>query len=313
VTQPAAPVGSAADRAARATVCPVTGRVGLWTETRETRPRPAVQRQPMSADRDGCPFCDPAPDDDRLLPLAADRGAGRWFGLRNIYPPLTGPTGRADLAVATAHSPTLAHPQPDLATVWATMLDVQLQLAARAPARWSLVTTAVGVSAGASQHHPHGQVLTPAAPPPMTIEQQRHWADRDTATSVLAEPLVVATLADVHLVAPLVPLGPLDLWLVPARPAGLAALDPAVVGALVARWLGAVHQQLGPTGARDAAAPVDLKTLLHPPLPDGTGRWWAELQVTERHAPEVAAAPLVDVLDPPEQHAQRFRSADRSA
>lgn len=291
----------------------MTGRVGLWTETRETRPRPVVHRQQMTEDAHGCPFCDPAPDDDRLLPEAADRGVGRWFGLHNIYPPLDGPTGRADLAVATDHWPTLSHLQPDLATVWATQLDVQLQLAARAPDRWSLLTTAVGVSAGASQHHPHGQVLTPLAPPPLTVAQQRRWAERGTSTAVLAEPLLIESVGGVHLVAPLVPLGPLDLWLVPMRPVGLDQLDAEVVGALVARWLVGVHRQLGRAVPATSAAPVDIKTLLHPPLPDGTGRWWAELQVTERHAPGVAAAPLVDVVDPPERHAERFRSAGRSA
>jgi len=302
-----------AGRPARAIDCPVTGRVGLWTETRESRPRPVVHRQQMTEDVDGCPFCDPAPDDDRLLPEASDRGVGRWFGLHNIYPPLEGPTGRADLAVATDHSPTLSHLQPDLATVWATQLDVQLQLAARAPDRWSLLTTAVGVSAGASQHHPHGQVLTPLTPPPLTVEHQRRWAQHETLAAVLADALLVASVGDVHLVAPRVPLGPLDLWLVPGRPVGLDRLDPEVVGALVARWLVGVHRQLGATVPATSAAPVDIKFLLHPPLPDGTGRWWAELQVTERHAPGVAAAPLVDVVDPPERHAERFRSAGRSA
>ena len=291
----------------------MTGRVGLWTETREARPRPVVDRQQMPEDADACPFCDPAPDDDRLLPEAADRGVGRWFGLHNIYPPLEGPTGRADLAVAIDHSPTLSHLQPDLATVWATQLDVQLQLAARAPDRWSLLTTAVGVSAGASQHHPHGQVLTPVAAPPLTVEQQRRWSRSETVAAVLAEPLLVGSVSDVHLVAPKVPLGPLDLWLVPTRPVGLDQMDPEVVGALVAQWTVGVHRQLGRAGPSTAAAPVDIKTLLHPPLPDGTGRWWAELQVTERHAPGVAAAPLVDVVDPPERHAERFRSAGRSA
>ena len=291
----------------------MTGRVGLWTETREARPRPVVDRQQMPEDADACPFCDPAPDDDRLLPEAADRGVGRWFGLHNIYPPLEGPTGRADLAVAIDHSPTLSHLQPDLATVWATQLDVQLQLAARAPERWSLLTTAVGVSAGASQHHPHGQVLTPVAAPPLTVEQQRRWSRAETVAAVLADALVVASVGAVDLVAPLVPLGPLDLWLVPTRPGGLDQLDPEVVGALVAQWIVGVHRQLGRAVSSTAVAPVDIKTLLHPPLPDGRGRWWAELQVTERHAPGVAAAPLVDVVDPPERHAERFRSAGRSA
>ena len=291
----------------------MTGRVGLWTESRETRPRPVVNRQQLPDDADACPFCDPAPDDDRLLPETADRGVGRWFGLHNIYPPLEGPTGRADLAVATEHSPTLSHLQPTLATVWATQFDVQLQLAARAPGRWSLLTTAVGVSAGASQHHPHGQVLTPLAPPPLTVEQQRRWSRSETVAAVLADALVVSSAGEVDLVAPLVPLGPLDLWLVPTRPVGLDQLDPEVVGALVAQWIVSVHRQLGRAVPSSSAAPVDIKTLLHPPLPDGTGRWWAELQVTERHAAGVAAAPLVDVVDPPERHAERFRSAGGSA
>ena len=232
--------------------------------------------------------------------------------MRNIYPPLTGPTGRAELAVATDHDPTLTHLRPELAAVWATQLDVQLQLAHRATDRWALLTTAVGVSAGASQHHPHGQVLLSAVVPPVVKDQQRCW-DRDTTLArVLSDRHTIAVLGDVHLVAPPVPLGPLDVWLVPDTRTRLEQLDVEVVGALVHRWLVGVHGQLATPAAR-AAAPVDIKTLLYAPLPDGTGRWWAELQVTERHAPGVAAAPLVDVVDPPERHAARFRSAGRPA
>ena len=296
----------------RATPCPVTGRLGLWTPTREARPRPGIPRQPMPSEASGCPFCRPAPDDERLLPVEADRGAGRWFGMRNIYPPLSGATGSAVLAVATEHDPTLTHQRPDLATVWATQLDVQLRLAHRAPDRWALLTTAVGVTAGASQHHPHGQVLLPAEVPPMVRDQQRSWERPGTETAVLTERHTIAVLGPVQLVAPPVPLGPLDAWLVPTSDTRLDQLDVEVVGALIHRWLAAVHDQL-PRPAATAAAPVDIKTLLHGPLPDGTGRWWAELQVTERHAPGVAAAPLVDVLDPPERHAERFRSAGRPA
>lgn len=232
--------------------------------------------------------------------------------MRNIYPPLTGPTGTAVLAVATDHDPTLTHLRPQLATVWATQLDVQLQLARQEPDRWALLTTAVGVSAGASQHHPHGQVLLSAVVPPVVLEQQRRWDRGTTPAQVLADPHTIAVLGGVRLVAPPVPLGPLDVWLVPERRDGLEQLDVEVVASLVHRWLVSVHEQLTVPG-RSAAAPVDSKTLLHAPLPDGTGRWWAELQVTERHAPGVAAAPLVDVVDPPERHAARFRSADRPA
>ncbi len=208
--------------------------------------------------------------------------------------------------------------------MWATQLDVQLQLARREPDRWALLTTAVGVSAGASQHHPHGQVLLSAVVPPVVLEQQRRWDRGTTPAQVLADPHTIAVLGGVHLVAPPVPLGPLDAWLVPEVHGGLERLDVEVVASLVHRWLVSVHDQLGLPGTASgtpgtsadtpgtsAAAPVDIKTLLHAPLPDGTGRWWAELQVTERHAAGVAAAPLVDVADPPERHAARFRSADR--
>ena len=303
---------SGSDALPRATSCPVTGRLGLWTPTREARPRPELPRRPLSPAATDCPFCRPAPDDARLLPAAADRGAGRWFGMRNIYPPLSGPTGSAVLAVATDHDPTLTHLRPELATVWATQFDLQLQLARGPVHRWPLLTTAVGMSAGASQHHPHGQVLLPERIPPVVVGQQRAWVADGTLAAVLAEAHTVAVLDGVHLVAPPVPLGPLDLWLVPSRATPLEQLDVTAVGVLVSRWLGAVHELL-PITATTAAAPVDIKTLVHAPLPDGTGRWWAELQVTERHAPGVAAAPLVDVVDPPERHAARFRSAGRSA
>lgn len=232
--------------------------------------------------------------------------------MRNIYPPLAGPTGSALLAVATDHDPTLTHLRPELAVVWATQLDVQLQLARCQPHHWTLLTTAVGVSAGASQHHPHGQVLLSAVVPLVVEEQQRRW-DRDTTVAqVFSDRHTIAVLGDVHLVAPPVPLGPLDVWLVPASRARLEQLDVEVVAALVHRWLVSVHEQL-PTPAPTAAAPVDIKIMLYAPLPDGTGRWWAELQVTERHAPGVASAPLVDVVDPPERHADRFRSGGRPA
>jgi hypothetical protein len=242
--------------------------------------------------------------------------------MRNIYPPLVGPTGTAVLAVATDHDPTLTHLRPELATVWATQLDVQLQLARRAPHGWALLTTAVGVSAGASQHHPHGQVLLPAVVPRTVLDQQRCWDRAGTVAAVLTEQRTITVVGDVHLVAPPVPLGPLDVWLVPATGTRLERMDVEVVAALVHRWLESVHEQLStlesvheqlPATGATGAAPVDIKTLLHAPLPDGTGRWWAELQVTERHAPGVAAAPLVDVVDPPERHAARFRSAGRPA
>lgn len=312
-------------RVAASTTCPLTGRLGVHTGSRERRPRPVTARTELPSDPTGCPFCGPAADDPRLLGEEVDLGAGRWFGLRNIFPPLEGATGSAELAVATAHGPTLAHPQPRLAQVWATQLVLQRRLAQRRAARWSLLTTAVGVSAGASQHHPHGQVLSPVQVPPVTVGVQRAWTRPGVLASLLAPERTVAVRAGLHLVAPPVPLGPLDLLLLPREPVALRELDLDAVAELVVVWLEAVRVQLAPAdragpvappaadAAPDGPAPMDVKTLLHAELPDGTGRCWMELQVTQAHAPGVAAAPIVDVVDLPVSHADRFRRSGRSA
>lgn len=300
--------------AAASTTCPLTGRLGVHTRQREHRPRTTVARTLLRSDPVSCPFCGPAADDPRLLGEEVDLGAGRWFGLRNIFPPLDGPTGSAELAVATAHGPTLTHDQPLAATVWATQLLLQQRLALRRGERWSLLTTAVGVSAGASQHHPHGQVLSPVCVPPMTVATQHCWQRPEVTRMMLAEDRTVAVRGGLHLVAPPVPLGPLDLLIVPPDPVALHELDMGELAALIVVWLTAVRQQLGVVGADPAGpAPLDVKTLLHAELPDGTGRCWMELQVTQAHAPGVAAAPIVDMVDLPASHAARFRRTDPSA
>jgi hypothetical protein len=316
VTPPAAPADrpdapsavAAGGSAPRLTACPFTGRLGMWTTLREHRPQPRPERQLLPSDPARCPFCDPPADDPRLLPEAVVRDGQRWFGLHNIFPPIDDGTGRADLAVATAHDPTLTHRHAGLASDWATMLALQQRLAGRRTDRWSMLSAAVGRTAGASQHHPHGHVLTPAVVPPATITRQRRWAQASVPATLLADATTVAVADGVRLVAPPVPLGPLDLLLVPERTERFLAVDPDVVAALVVRWIEGVHRlvpaepDLPPT-----VAPFDAKVVLHPELPDGTGRWWGELTVTDRHAPGVAAVPLVDVRFPPEVHAARFR------
>jgi hypothetical protein len=298
----------------RAIACPLTGRLGLWTATREARPRPRPTRQPHHTPVEACPFCDPADDDPRLLGDEVDGAGGRWFGLRNIYPPLEGPTGRAVLAVAAAHSPSLAHRRSDLAAAWAGQLALQLRLASRLPDRWSLLTTAIGITAGASQQHPHGQVLTPSVPPPAVVAMQQRLERRAVVDALLTAAHRVEERDGVHLVAPPVPLGPADLLLVPARPSRASQLPVEAVAGLIASWLVRVHELLEiPATAWDAPSPLDVKTLLYDALPDGTGRWVVELMVTDRHAPGVAAAPLVDLVRPPARHADWFRSAGRSA
>jgi hypothetical protein len=294
----------------RITSCPFTGRLGMWTALREHRPQPRPERRLLASDPSSCPFCRYTDTDPRLLPEEVTRDGQRWYGVHNIYPPIDGPTGRADLAVATAHDPTLTHLHDGLASDWATMLAVQQRLVARRPDRWSMVSAATGRTAGASQHHPHGHVLTPSVVPPATIVQQQRWAVPGTAAALLADPVTVVEDDGVRLVAPLVPLGPLDLLLVPTGTQRFLDVDPDVVARLVVRWVAGVHALVDPEPRLPAmVAPFDAKVVLHPELPDGTGRWWGELAVTDRHAPGVAAVPLVDVRFPPEVHAERFRTA----
>jgi hypothetical protein len=285
----------------------------MWTALREQRPQPRPQRLLLDPDAPTCPFCTFDDPDPRLLPYDAQVGDERWSAMHNIYPPIDGPTGAADLAYSGEHGPTLTHAHPRLQAQWTAMLEVQQQLAARRRDRWSMVSAATGRSAGASQHHPHGHVLTPAIVPPATVQQQQRWADADVPRVLLADAVTVSVDGGVRLVAAPVPLGPLDLWLVPESEQQYLDADAGVVAGLVAAWVVGVHGQLDALGQGDPdvdprVAPFDAKVVLHPELPDGTGRWWGELEVTDRHAPGVAAVPLVDLRYPPATQAANFRA-----
>jgi len=297
--------------------CPITGRLGAWAPDRGRRPRTWPKREFLTDDPAVCPFCDPASDDPRLLAPAARRGRERWFAFQNLYPPLVGPTGEATLAVSASHAPTLAHPGRHLEDAWAAQLDVQLQLTRVGRPAWRFLTTAVGVSAGASQHHPHGQVLLPTTLPPTVGAAQQRWQQPGAVAEVLDDGATVTALDGLRLVAPPVPLGPLDLWLVPEGPTPLDDLEPDTAARLLARWIRSVSTVLEDTSPDDAAPPeapagappIDLKVLLHAEVADGPGRWWAELQVTSQQAPAVAASPIVDVVLPRAAHAARLRAA----
>ena len=293
------------------TVCPLTGRVGMWTAVRERRPQPVPERLLLDPEPPACPFCTFDDPDPRLLPFEAKVDEVRWYAMRNLYPPIDGDTGTADLAYAEDHDPTLTHDHDELVPHWAAMIAVQQQLAARSPDRWSMLSAATGRSAGASQHHPHGHALTPAVVPPATIERQRRWSDGEVARVLLDDVTTVANQDGVRLIAAPVPLGPLDLWLVPEAPQRFLEADGRVLATLIAAWIHGVHGQLRADGQLDGdldprISPFDAKVVVHPELPDGTGRWWAELAVTDRQAPGVAAVPLVDLRYTPEVQAERF-------
>lgn len=296
----------------------------MWTASRELRPQPRPQRPVLDPDVHDCPFCTFEEPDPRLLPFHAVIDGERWSAMHNLFPPVDGPTGTADLAYAVAHGPTLTHLHPRLRDQWAAMLTVQQQLAGRRTDRWSMVSSATGRSAGASQHHPHGHVVTPELVPPATIDRQQRWSDPVVARTLLEDATTVATREDVRLVVPPVPLGPLDLWLLPEVSQRFLDAAPDVLGELIATWVAGVHRQLGDGagegqggGGRDVdprVAPFDAKVVVHPELPDGGGRppdgggrWWAELTVTDRHAPGVAAVPLIDLRHLPTTQAANFR------
>lgn len=283
----------------------------MWTAVREQRPQPRPQRLLLDPEPLACPFCTFDDPDPRLLPFEAKVDGARWYAMRNLYPPIDGDTGTADLAYAEDHDPTLTHDHPGLAAHWAAMLAVQQQLAERRPDRWTMLSAATGRSAGASQHHPHGHALTPAVVPAATIEQQRRWNDPAVLDALLTDAASVATRSGVRLIAAPVPLGPFDLWLVPERAERFVAADPRALAGLIADWIRGV---LGLLRADDQLegdldprlSPFDAKVVVHSELPDGSGRWWGELTVTDRHAPGVAAVPLVDLRYTPEVQAERF-------
>jgi hypothetical protein len=285
----------------------------MWTAVREHRPQPRPQRLLLDPDPPACPFCTFDDPDPRLLPYEAEVDGVRWYAMHNIYPPIDGPTGTADLAYAQDHDPTLTHLHDGLVAHWTAMIAVQQQLAGRRADRWSMLSAATGRSAGASQHHPHGHALTPAVVPAATIDQQQRWSDPEVGRTLLADAATVAVIDGVRLVAPPVPLGLLDLWLIPEGSQRFLDADPRIIAELIAVWINGVHGLLAgehqpPDDLDPRIAPFDAKVVLHPALPDGRGRWWGELTVTDRHAPGVAAVPLVDLRCPPETQAARFRA-----
>lgn len=293
---------AASQAATQLTVCPFTDRTGMYTAVRGDRPRPAPVRHPLPDEVATCPFC-PLPDTDpRRLPVEAEVGGRRWVGLINLFPPLDGATGTSHLAVSTHHALCLTHPHPDLQADWHAMFATQQALVAGQPERWSMLTVAVGRSAGASQHHPHGHVLTPAFTPPEAAARAGRLEDPAVLASVLADTATVAADGQVRLVVAPVPLGGFDLLAVPEQRGPLPGLDPAVLARLVVRWIAAVHTLTGP-------GPFDAKVTVHDALPDRPGRWWAELGVTARHAPGVSMMPLVELAWPRHLHAEAFRAA----
>jgi hypothetical protein len=284
----------------RIVTCPLTGRLGSYVPGRDQRPSPPRIRGEPGPPADGdCPFCSgDVPADVR--PARAERGEVRWTSCPNRYPAMVGAGADAQLAYAGRHGPPLTCAAPTQHDDWAAMLDVQQQLARRVLS-WPLIVVNVGPTAGASQAHPHGQVLALPSAPPVVVQRTRVLADVTVVAAVLADELTVDAGAGLRLVAPAVPYGPDDLRIVPEAPGSFLDVDPGSFARMVVDWT-AMLRDIAP--AQEAP---DAKLVVHQRA-GPEGRWFADLLATGRHGPVAGLAPLAELDAPPEVRAADLRA-----
>jgi hypothetical protein len=286
------------DRALTIT-CPLTGRLGSYVPGRDQRPGPPRLRGVVTEPPDTCPFCaGDVPSEPH--PARASRGEVRWTSCPNRYPAVVGAGAGAHVVYAERHGPPLTVAAPTQVDDWAALLDAQQQLARRS-ASWSLVVVNVGPTAGASQDHPHGQVLDLPEPPRVVVERTRRLAEAATTKEVLADELTVEQAEGLRLVVPAVPFGPDDLRLVPEADGDFLDADPDVVASAIVRWTATLT-----TAAAAAAAVPEGKVVVHERV-DGAGRWFVDLLATDRHGPVAGIAPFTELDAPPAVRAARLR------
>jgi hypothetical protein len=283
--------------------CPLTGRVGSYVPGRDARPGAPRLRVETGPDTDGaCPFCTGdvpvAPD-----PVRAVRGEVTWISCPNRYPAVVGEGTATHVVYAERHGPPLTAHAPTQQDDWSALLDAQQQLARRTGA-WSLVVVNVGPSAGASQTHPHGQVLDLPTVPAVVAERTRRLAEPAVSGAVLADELTVAARGGIRLVVPAVPYGPADLRLVPEREGAFVDADPDEVATLVVRWTATLHDDRAVTDASP-----DAKLVVHE-RGTSAGRWFADLLATDRHGPAAGITPFTELEVPPPTRAAALRARD---
>jgi galactose-1-phosphate uridylyltransferase len=286
------------DRALTVT-CPLTGRLGSYVPGRDQRPGPPRLRGVVTAPAGDCPFCTgDVPSEPH--PARATRGEVRWTSCPNRYPAVVGVGATAHVVYAERHDPPLTVDAPTQRDDWAAMLDAQQQLAGRS-ASWSLLIVNVGPTAGASQDHPHGQVLDLPEPPPIVVERTRRLGERSVAAEVLAGELTVERRAGMGLVVPAVPFGPDDLRLVPEAEGDFRQADPDAVAAAIVRWLTTLTaEDTADAGRRE------VKVVVHERV-EGAGRWYVDLLATDRHGPVAGITPFAELDEPPTLRAARLR------
>jgi hypothetical protein len=283
----------------RTVTCPLTGRLGSYVPGRDQRPSPPRIRGEAGPPSEGaCPFCSgdvPVEPD----PEQATRGEASWTSCPNRYPAVAGAGAAAHLAYSRRHGAPLTRRTPGQRDDWAAMLDVQQRLARRGPG-WSLVVANVGPTAGASQSHPHGQVLDLPVPPPVVVERTRLLATAPVATAVLADDLTVDEAGGLRLVVPAVPYGPGDLRIVPETDGSVLDVEPDLLAGLIVRWIATLYDEASVPDTPDA------KLIVHDRA-GGRGRWFADLLATGRHGPVAGATPFVELDAPPQRRAAELR------
>jgi hypothetical protein len=287
----------------RIVTCPLTGRLGSYVPGRDQRPSPPRMRgEPGSPAEGDCPFCSgDVPAEER--PARAERGGLRWTSCPNLYPAIVGPGAGAQIAYAVRHGPPLTGAEPTQHDDWAAMLDVQHQLARRITS-WPLIVANVGPTAGASQAHPHGQVLALPVAPPVVVQRTRALADATVAAAVLADELTIDADGGLRLVVPAVPYGPGDLRIVPEAAGSFLDTDPDLFARMVVDWTAMLRD------ADPAQEAPDAKLVVHQRA-GSDGRWYADLLATDQHGPVAGVTPLAELDAPPDVRAADLRAGWR--
>lgn len=217
--------------------------VAPWTTAKAADPSPLGLEMPSGSNP--CPFCPEQLDDASLRAddvTASVAGAGHrpWaaVAMRNRWPHTLDSSAAEVVVLSRDHESHLATMHHDDA-VLALGLLVKRAEAQRARGCHPLVFVNYGVNAGASQPHPHGQVIGLPAPDPLSAAEAPALV---RGSCVLCEPVggarLVARLPGVAVVTPEAPVVDYDQVVLLEGHAmlDLDALARGVVAALRALW-----------------------------------------------------------------------------
>lgn len=239
-----------------------------------------------------CPFC--AGQEHRTLPPVAITRRGEGWGVRvvpNLYPAVTPPDGRHEVVVFSPdHDRMLADlTTAEVAEVLEVVRDRLAAIATEAPGLQPTFFVNAGAAAGASLHHPHGQILAAAERPPLlSIEVAAHARWRrghqtcllcHEAGAAAADALVVARQDGILVQAPVASRYAWELRFLPeAHAARFESAGTGVLQALAAMLVAAC-------GALRLAADDPAYNLVLHSAPGGVDEFHWHLELTPRVAP----------------------------